>query len=248
MFGHSPAQQKATAAGPAVPDHAASSQQLLGSQSSTGHQRHEGLSHGLPLTQHSNDVHVASSHRPKPRQPQRKGKAEGKGKSRAKENGKGQAQRLHTGRDERPGPDADRSTCVVFSVFHTVEQGIDSTTAEAAINSHGNNKGPSKGAHREPVINTQPINPTSVGRPSNKEHRRPTGNNATIVRRVAGATLLNTVAVSAPDGSDAGRKSGRLREKGPTTYTAKGEIIRAGKRVNDEIHEPLFSKRARYET
>ena len=30
-----------------------------------------------------------------------------------------------------------------------------------------------------------------------------------------------------------GRKSGRLREKGPTTYTTKGEVFRAGKRVNE---------------
>lgn len=30
-----------------------------------------------------------------------------------------------------------------------------------------------------------------------------------------------------------GRKSGRLREKGPTTYTTKGEVFRGGKRVNE---------------
>ena len=31
----------------------------------------------------------------------------------------------------------------------------------------------------------------------------------------------------------AGRQSGRLREKGPTTYNARGEVFRAGKRVNE---------------
>ena len=29
------------------------------------------------------------------------------------------------------------------------------------------------------------------------------------------------------------RQSGRLREKGPTTYNARGEVFRAGKRVNE---------------
>lgn len=43
-----------------------------------------------------------------------------------------------------------------------------------------------------------------------------------------------------------GRKSGRLREKGPTTYTSKGEIIRGGKRVNEEIHDQGMTKRARH--
>ena len=51
-----------------------------------------------------------------------------------------------------------------------------------------------------------------------------------------------------PDGIGPGRKSGRLREKGPTTYTAKGEIIRGGKRMNDELHDQPFAKRVRYET
>ena len=45
-----------------------------------------------------------------------------------------------------------------------------------------------------------------------------------------------------------GRKSGRLREKGPTTYTSKGEIIRGGKRINEEIHDQGMTKRARYAT
>ena len=53
---------------------------------------------------------------------------------------------------------------------------------------------------------------------------------------------------SSPDGTGPGRKSGRLREKGPTTYTAKGEIIRGGKRMNDELHDQPFAKRVRYET
>ena len=30
-----------------------------------------------------------------------------------------------------------------------------------------------------------------------------------------------------------GRQSGRLREKGPTTYNARGEVFRGGKRVNE---------------
>lgn len=36
-----------------------------------------------------------------------------------------------------------------------------------------------------------------------------------------------------PPSGMAGRKSGRLREKGPTTYTARGEVFRGGKRVNE---------------
>ena len=45
-----------------------------------------------------------------------------------------------------------------------------------------------------------------------------------------------------------GRKSGRLIEKGPTTYTSKGEIFRGGKRVNGDMYDPGSTKRARYGT
>ena len=51
---------------------------------------------------------------------------------------------------------------------------------------------------------------------------------------------------ASPGDTGLGRKSGRIREKGPTTYTAKGEIIRGGKRVNEEIHQQTLAKRARY--
>lgn len=42
----------------------------------------------------------------------------------------------------------------------------------------------------------------------------------------------------------AGRKSGRLREKGPTTYTAQGEIFRGGRRVNEHKYDDMYSNQA----
>ena len=38
----------------------------------------------------------------------------------------------------------------------------------------------------------------------------------------------------------AGRKSGRLREKGPTTYTARGEVFRGGQRVNEHKYDNVY--------
>ena len=72
--------------------------------------------------------------------------------------------------------------------------------------------------------------------------------NSGDTRRPTEGDICRVVGHSSPDESGAARKSGRLREKGPTTYTAKGEIIRGGKRVNDDIHEQPFAKRVRYET
>ena len=68
--------------------------------------------------------------------------------------------------------------------------------------------------------------------------------------RVAGSGLQSGQVFRLPsaDEVNGGRKSGRLREKGPTTYTAKGDIIRGGKRVNEEIHGQSVTKRVRYET
>ena len=83
--------------------------------------------------------------------------------------------------------------------------------------------------------------------PSAKEVDRPTGSAATVIRRVVGVGSSNVAGLSSSDVPSAGRKSGRLREKGPTTYTAKGEIIRGGKRINDEIHDQPLAKRVRYD-
>ena len=40
------------------------------------------------------------------------------------------------------------------------------------------------------------------------------------------------------------RKSGRLREKGPTTYTTNGEVFRGGRRVNEGKYGDVYGKQA----
>ena len=40
------------------------------------------------------------------------------------------------------------------------------------------------------------------------------------------------------------RKSGRLREKGPTTYTTNGEVFRGGRRANEGKYGDVYGKQA----
>ena len=48
------------------------------------------------------------------------------------------------------------------------------------------------------------------------------------------AAIQTTAGSNTATTSKAGaRQSGRLREKGPTRYTARGEVLRGGKRVNE---------------
>ena len=49
-------------------------------------------------------------------------------------------------------------------------------------------------------------------------------------RAVVQTTVGSNTATTSKAG---GRQSGRLREKGPTRYTARGEVFRGGKRVNE---------------
>ena len=58
----------------------------------------------------------------------------------------------------------------------------------------------------------------------------------------------DAAATASAEGANPGRKSGRLMEKGPTTYTSKGEIFRGGKRVNGDMYDPGPTKRPRYST
>ena len=106
-----------------------------------------------------------------------------------------------------------------------VRQSIGLTTTQYHSNAAGTDKRTLKGAkHKNAVANDRPTGqPTYTG---------------------AGGVTRG----SSPDDIGAGRKSGRLREKGTTTYTAKGEIMRGGKRMNDELHEHPFAKKVRYET
>lgn len=122
MFCHLPALQKPTLARATVMDPTAGTQQPLGSQHSTTDRQQQALSHGLPPAQRSNDIQGAASHRPKPRQPQRKGNAKGKGDGKAKEHikghGKGKVQRSPDSMGELPWPDGDQgNVCYSLSVL-----------------------------------------------------------------------------------------------------------------------------------
>lgn len=55
-----------------------------------------------------------------------------------------------------------------------------------------------------------------------------------MARRVVQQAGRNPTKNVAPIVEGSGRQSGRLREKGTTTYTTNGEIFRGGKRVNED--------------
>lgn len=95
--------------------------------------------------------------------------------------------------------------------------------------------------------------PTALPKPTRrtgKKRGRPIAEVGSIIAQATGLEHCATggVPVASPPGggTNPGRKSGRLREKGPTTYTSKGEIFRGGKRVNDDMYDQGPTKRARY--
>ena len=67
------------------PNHGASDQRLLASQGPNTDGQRKGLCHGLQPKERSGNVEGTSSHRPKPRQPQRKGLTGGTEKGKRKE-------------------------------------------------------------------------------------------------------------------------------------------------------------------
>ena len=220
------------------PNRTASSRETLGSQRSDVGPQEEGQSNEPQLTGRADHVQGSSSHRPRPRQPQRKGATVGTGKGQTKEKvnsqrkGKGQAKSrlpaIADSNSNRTGPDAVKSNVGSFRSALSCRSIASSDTTQHQT---------SRITERKNGNASQGPNRTTMSGASVEESGRPT--NRTI-GRVAGHSSAQEPL--------AGRKSGRLREKGPTTYTAKGEIIRGGKRVNDEIHEQPFAKRVRYET
>ena len=134
-----------------------------------------------------------------------------------------------------------------FWLYYLFDWAIDPTIAQQTANGNSRNKRPSKTLSRKTAICPEPTNSSSTGVRSDNRSDRLTLPHPKRVGRVTEPPFANARGVLSPDEPSAGRKSGRLREKGPTTYTAKGEIIRGGKRVNDQIHEQPFAKRVRYE-
>ena len=228
------------------PNRTAGSGGALESQSPAAEPQQARISNKSQLAKRSDHVQGVSSHRPKPRQPARKGATEesGRGKSKEKINSQGKRK----GRARPPLPALPGSSCDPIRPAAVQSQVCPfpnpfsrtsinpSDTTQHNPNTHSNDRLTSNLAERQNGLASQRTNQAPIGRTSGGDIRRPTEGN---VDRV--------VDQSSPHESGAGRKSGRLREKGPTTYTAKGEIIRGGKRVNDEIHEKPFTKRARYE-
>ena len=96
--------------------------------------------------------------------------------------------------------------------------------------------------HRGAAPETQRVHRTATTRGNNVRSVpvRPTqtitgptvGKGNRIARQVQQSGGDSTT-YATPTLEGSGRKSGRLREKGPTTYTTKGEVFRGGKRVNE---------------
>lgn len=207
---------------------------MLSSQHSDADPQRKGLSHDVQPTELSDHIQGASSHRPRPRQPERKratnGTATNKRKEKSNPLNKGRAPGK-SGLQEVPDGSSNhiRSHAVQTNVGHFIgdsffKQSIGLNRTQHNTSAHDRHKRPLQVAKRKNAIDGD----TEIRRPTNGSSGRVTG-------------------FSSPGDIGPGRKSGRLREKGPTTYTAKGDIIRGGKRVNDELHEQPFAKRVRYE-
>ena len=93
---------------------------------------------------------------------------------------------------------------------------------------HGSNASPDP-VRNVPVRATQSIASRTGGQDSRARRRLP---------HSGGNPRTNVPAT--PEGS--GRKSGRLRDKGPTTYTTKGEVFRGGMRVNEGKYGDMYGK------
>ena len=72
------------------------------------------------------------------------------------------------------------------------------------------------------------------------QHGTPTITGTVTKQRQTPAINHATLETNATGSKTAGRKSGRLREKGPTTYTARGEVFRGGQRVNEHKYDNVY--------
>ena len=91
---------------------------------------------------------------------------------------------------------------------------------------------------RRPAVPEQGQSQTS----SYTEHRAALTTARTEIAQTHALTRksANNEVTAPPASGAAGRKSGRLREKGTTTYTARGEVFRGGKRVNEYKYDDVY--------
>ena len=140
---------------------------------------------------------------------------------------------------------------VLYLVTHQLKVGVCFACAsqitdhiEGLSDRHEIHSGSGEGSTNNTATATDRAAQAPVEKGQLKNHRTKSGGVHELKEN--GRPTADRTREASPGDTGLGRKSGRIREKGPTTYTAKGDIIRGGKRVNEEIHQQTIAKRARY--